>query len=74
MIGVPSSFLSASKIREQYSGHQGVDPFAYLRNVLGCLPTQPTDRLDELRPDRWYFDSIPHSDLMKSRDNGVRTI
>lgn len=31
----------------------GVDPFAYLREVLSQLPTQPSDRLAELLPDRW---------------------
>jgi transposase len=31
----------------------GIDPFAYLRDVLTRLPTQPPERLDELLPDRW---------------------
>lgn len=31
----------------------GHDPFAYLRDVLERLPSQPPDRLDELLPDRW---------------------
>jgi transposase len=30
-----------------------VEPFAYLRDVLTQLPTQPADQLDELLPDRW---------------------
>ena len=28
--------------------------FAYLRDILGRLPTQPVDRLDELLPDIWF--------------------
>jgi hypothetical protein len=31
----------------------GIDPCAYLRDVLGRLPTQPAARLAELLPDRW---------------------
>ncbi len=31
-----------------------VDPFAWLRDVLRRLPTQPADRLDELLPDVWF--------------------
>jgi transposase len=31
----------------------GVEPFAYLREVLTRLPTQPADRLAELLPDAW---------------------
>jgi transposase len=31
----------------------GVEPFAYLRDVLERLPTHPAERLDELLPDRW---------------------
>jgi hypothetical protein len=34
--------------------HLGIDPFAYLRDVLGRLPTQPVDRLGELLPDVWF--------------------
>jgi hypothetical protein len=30
-----------------------MDVFAYLRDVLARLPSQPADRLDELLPDRW---------------------
>jgi transposase len=33
--------------------HLRIDTFAYLRDVLGRLPTHPTDRLDELLPHRW---------------------
>jgi hypothetical protein len=32
--------------------HQ-IDPFAYLKDILDRLPTQPADRLDELLPDAW---------------------
>src|SRR5262249_62264740 len=31
-----------------------IRPFAYLRDVLGRLPTQPTDQLEELLPDVWF--------------------
>jgi hypothetical protein len=34
--------------------HHGIDPFAYLRDVLGRLPAQPVDRLAELLPDVWF--------------------
>jgi hypothetical protein len=33
--------------------HLGLDTFAYLRDVLARLPTQPTERLEELLPHRW---------------------
>ena len=33
--------------------HLGIDTFAYLRDVLTCLPTQPAERLAELLPHRW---------------------
>lgn len=31
----------------------GLDPYAYLRDVLERLPTQPNSRVDELLPHRW---------------------
>jgi hypothetical protein len=31
----------------------GHDPYAYLRDVLARLPTQPARRLAELLPHRW---------------------
>jgi hypothetical protein len=31
----------------------GHDPFAYLRDVLECLPTLPKERVSERLPDRW---------------------
>jgi transposase len=31
----------------------GHDPYAYLRDVLERLPTQPNSRIDELLPHRW---------------------
>ena len=31
-----------------------IDPFAWLREVLRTLPTQPEDQLDELLPDVWF--------------------
>lgn len=33
--------------------HLGIDTFAYLRDVLTRLPTQPPEHLAELLPDRW---------------------
>ena len=30
-----------------------IDTFAYLRDVLGRLPTHPADRLADLLPHRW---------------------
>ena len=33
--------------------YMGIDSFAYLRDVLGRLPTHPVERLDELLPHRW---------------------
>jgi transposase len=35
----------------------GHDPFAYLRDVLERLPTQPASRIDELLPHRWQMAS-----------------
>ena len=31
----------------------GIDPQAYLRDVLDRISTHPAKRLDELLPDRW---------------------
>jgi transposase len=31
----------------------GLDPYAYMRDVLERLPTQPASRIDELLPHRW---------------------
>ncbi len=31
-----------------------IDPFAWLRDVLRRLPTQPGDRLNEFLPDVWF--------------------
>jgi hypothetical protein len=31
----------------------GHDPYAYLRNVMERLPTQPVTRIEELLPHRW---------------------
>ena len=30
-----------------------LDPYAYLRNVLERLPSQPSSRIEELLPHRW---------------------
>src|SRR5258705_13536934 len=34
--------------------HHDIDPFAYLRDILGRLPSHPTERLAELLPDVWF--------------------
>lgn len=34
--------------------HLGIDTFAYLRDVLERLPSQSSDRLEELLPHRWH--------------------
>ena len=31
--------------------HHGIDPFAYLQDILSRLPSHPADQLDELLPD-----------------------
>ena len=31
----------------------GLDPYAYMRDVLERLPTQPASRIDELLPQYW---------------------
>ncbi len=36
----------------------GFDPYAYLRDVLERLPTQPASRIEELLPHRWRANSI----------------
>jgi hypothetical protein len=33
--------------------HLGLDTFAYLRDVLTRLPTQPAEQLADLLPHRW---------------------
>jgi len=35
----------------------GHDPYAYLRDVLERLPTQPNSRIEELLPHRWVHAS-----------------
>jgi transposase len=34
--------------------HHDIDPFAYLRDILGRVPSHPTERLVELLPDVWF--------------------
>ena len=34
--------------------HLDIDPFAYLADTLGRLPSRPAGRLDELLPDIWF--------------------
>ncbi|MGO9288861.1 MAG: transposase domain-containing protein [Polyangia bacterium] len=35
------------------SGHHGVNPLAYLTDVLGRIGSHPQNRLDELLPHLW---------------------
>lgn len=37
----------------------GHDPYAYMRDVLERLPTQPASRIDELLPHRWHAAPVP---------------
>jgi transposase len=37
----------------QSAKRHGLDPFAYLRDLLGRIPTWPNSRIRELLPDRW---------------------
>jgi hypothetical protein len=34
--------------------HHGIDPFAYLTDVLRRIPSHPARQLDELLPDAWF--------------------
>ena len=34
--------------------HHDIDPFAYLKDILGRLPSLPVDQLGALRPDVWF--------------------
>jgi hypothetical protein len=38
----------------------GRDPYAYLKDVLERLPTQPASRIEELLPHRWTPLTTPH--------------
>ena len=37
----------------------GIDPFAYLRDVLARVSTHPNRRIEELLPDRWKPAAAP---------------
>jgi hypothetical protein len=39
----------------------GIEPWAYLQNVLARLPSIPAARLSELLPDRWQAAQPPKS-------------
>jgi hypothetical protein len=39
--------------------HNGVEPFAYLRDLFTRLPSEPED-LDAFLPDRWLADHPEH--------------
>jgi hypothetical protein len=36
----------------------GVEPWAYLQDVLTRMPTTPADQVDALLPDRWQADRV----------------
>jgi hypothetical protein len=38
-----------------------LDPFRYLRDVIGRLSDHPANRIDELLPDRWKLAHLPPS-------------
>ncbi len=40
-------------MRGRVYGGNGHEPYAYLKDVLERLPTQPASALDELLPYRW---------------------
>ena len=42
---------------------QGIDPFAYLRDVLGRLHSTPMSRIDELTPRGWKLARETAADL-----------
>lgn len=44
----------------------GHEPFAYLKDVLKRLTTQPFSRIDELLPHRWQ----PSSCALENRQHG----
>ena len=48
----------------------GHDPFAYLRDVLGRIPTLPKERLAELLPDRWSPPKAADAPISEGSGNG----
>ena len=38
----------------------GHDPYAYLKDVLARLPTQPASQVEDLLPHRWKAQTTPH--------------
>jgi hypothetical protein len=43
---------------------RGLDPFAYLRDLLARLPDQSPERLEELLPNRWAASAMPIGSLL----------
>ena len=43
-----------------------LDPYAYLRDVLERLPTQPANRIAELLPHRWRSENQDHAGPFQS--------
>lgn len=42
----------------QSAKRNGLDPFAYLRDLLRLIPTHPQSRIGELLPDAWKSDAL----------------
>jgi transposase len=55
MVGSPQGGQTAAVLMSFTStcGRLGVEPWAYLQDVLTRLPSLPAGQLDELRPDQW---------------------
>lgn len=52
--------------------HLGIDTFAYLRDVLTRLPTQPADGLAEFLPHRWQAARLAPPAPVPAADSSVR--
>ena len=54
----PDPALQSAMSSVQSAKMNGHDPYAYLKDILARLPTQPAARLDELLPHNWKPVSI----------------
>jgi hypothetical protein len=54
-VGSPRGGQTAAVLFSFTSTYQrlGIEPWAYLKEILTCLPTTASERLDDLLPDRW---------------------
>jgi hypothetical protein len=39
---------------KQICEHHDIDPVAYLQDIIGRLPSRPTEQFQELQPDVWF--------------------